>query len=260
MKQILYSPLEQFIIYPVLQIFTFNLDFSTSNFTLIFFFLTLVLFFIFKKMNFLERSFMNRDLFNEGIFFNPLNYIYNITISVASDLIGKNKYFFIFLPSILAAHSIVLFFNVLGLLPHAMTISSHFIAAFSVSFFYFSLLNLFAIIKHKEKISLIFLPGNLSLTLLILLVPIEFLSYFFRPISLAIRLFANMMAGHILLKVIYGFMLTFYASFDIFTILGVLSNVCFVLLGLLETAVAAIQAIIFIVLLCVYLRELIDLG
>ena len=105
----------------------------------------------------------------------------------------------------------------------------------------------------------LFFPQGTSFALGFLLVPIELISYIFKPISLSIRLFANIMAGHTLLKVICGFI---YKSFKIetFIILNILPFLIISILFVLECFVALIQSYVFFILLCIFLKDIINLS
>ena len=105
----------------------------------------------------------------------------------------------------------------------------------------------------------LFLPSGTALGLAFLLVPIELVSYIFKPIALATRLFANMMAGHILLKVIAGFAYTLMGSTGIFFILHYVPLLILIPLFWLELGVAIIQSFVFAILICIYLNDSIDL-
>jgi F-type H+-transporting ATPase subunit a len=105
----------------------------------------------------------------------------------------------------------------------------------------------------------LFIPSNTSFGLALLLVPIELLSYVFKPISLGVRLFANLMAGHTLLKVIVGFSWSMLLLEDFFAILHVIPLLILVLLMGLELGVALIQAYVFTILTCIYLNDAINL-
>src|SRR6056300_1241496 len=113
--------------------------------------------------------------------------LYEISLQLLFDNINKDgeKYF----PFISVIFTFVLFSNLIGLIPYSFTTTSHIIF----------------IQKHKFHMLSLFIPSNTSFGLALLLVPIELLSYIFKPISLGVRLFANLMAGHTLLKVIVGF-------------------------------------------------------
>jgi len=120
------------------------------------------------------------------------------------DNIGKKKGGFFF-PLIFSLFFFILSLNTIGLIPYSFTLTSHLIVTFALSLFLFIGLNIICIQIHGLEFFSLFLPQGTSFFLALLLVPIELISYFFKPISLSIRLFANMMAGHTLLKVIVGF-------------------------------------------------------
>lgn len=105
----------------------------------------------------------------------------------------------------------------------------------------------------------LFIPSNTSFGLALLLVPIELLSYIFKPISLGVRLFANLMAGHTLLKVIVGFAWSMLLLEDFLSVLHILPLLILVLLMGLELGVALIQAYVFTILTCIYLNDAINL-
>lgn len=249
----MYSPLEQFNI--------LNNGFLSNHMYMLILVLLVVSLFLINTLASLKNSFFQKNFFittNSSI--NFFNYSFAGIFQLISDIITSKKYFYALLPILFTGHAIILFFNLFGLIPFAMTISSQFISTFTVSFLLFVFINIFGIVKHKLSFALLFLPGNMPMTLLLLLVPIEMLSFFFRPISLAIRLFANMMAGHILLKVVYGFVLHFAHGLNLFTTLGFIANGFLIILTLLETAVAFIQALIFTILIAVYIQEMINVG
>ena len=101
----------------------------------------------------------------------------------------------------------------------------------------------------------LFIPANTSFGLALLLVPIEFISYIFKPISLGVRLFANLMAGHTLLKVIVGFSWSMLLIEDLLSVVHVVPLLILVVLMGLELAVAFIQAYVFTILTCIYLND-----
>ena len=105
----------------------------------------------------------------------------------------------------------------------------------------------------------LFIPANTSFGLALLLVPIEFVSYIFKPISLGVRLFANLMAGHTLLKVIVGFSWSMLLLDDLLCLLHVFPLIILVILMGLELAVAFIQAYVFTILTCIYLNDGVNL-
>jgi len=113
---------------------------------------------------------------------------------------GSNYFAFVFI-----LFMFVLLSNLIGLIPYSFTITSHLIVTFSLALTVFIGVNIICAKEHGMHMISLFLPTGTSLGLALLLVPIEFVSYMFKPISLGVRLFANMMAGHTLLKVIAGF-------------------------------------------------------
>ena len=132
------------------------------------------------------------------------------------------KYF----PFIASLFTFILFNNLIGLVPYSFTITSHLIVTFTLSFTIFIAMLIICVKKHKLNMLSIFLPANTSFGLALLLVPIELISYIFKPISLGVRLFANLMAGHTLLKVIVGFswsMLLLEEFLSLFHIIPLLS-------------------------------------
>ena len=200
----LYTPLEQFQIILLYSIKLFCFDFSITNlvlvnFLVLLFFGAIVIFFSSNVLHLKETSF----------FFIPSTWqvlvegLYEVSSQLLFDNINKDgeKYF----PFISVIFTFVLFSNLIGLIPYSFTITSHLIVTFTLSFSIFVGINIICIQIHKFHMLSLFLPSNTSFGLALLLVPIELLSYIFKPISLGVRLFANLMAGHTLLKVIVGF-------------------------------------------------------
>lgn len=110
-----------------------------------------------------------------------------------------------FFPYVFTLFVFVLTLNLIGLVPYSFTVTSHLIVTFALALTTFIGINIICASKHGKNIFSLFLPAGSALPLAPLLIPIEVVSYIFRPISLSVRLFANMMAGHTLLKVIVGF-------------------------------------------------------
>lgn len=129
--------------------------------------------------------------------------MFEVTTQLVSDIImtDNERYY----PIICLLFNFIFFSNLFGLLPYSFTITSHLFVTFFLSFSVFIAINIITIQKYKMKIFSLFLPSNTTFFLALLLVPIEFISYIAKPISLGVRLFINLMAGHSLLKVIIGF-------------------------------------------------------
>jgi len=138
--------------------------------------------------------------------------------------------------------------NLLGMLPYAFTFTSQVIVTFGLAMGVFCVVTIAGIVKHKGKFFSLFFPKGAPFMLAPILIPIELLSYLSRPISLSIRLFANMMAGHTMLKVFAGF--TVALGF-----LGVAPLAINVALTAFECLVAVLQAYVFTILTCLYLHD-----
>ncbi len=153
-----------------------------------------------------------------------------------------------FLPLVFSLFVFILFGNLVGMLPLSFTFTSHIIVTFSLAAFVFLLTTVLGIARHGFRFLGLFVPSGVPKPLLFLMTPIEIISYLSRPVSLSLRLFANMVAGHIMLKVFAGFVF----------FLGVFGIAPFVVTGLLtafEFLVAFLQAYVFAVLTCLYLHD-----
>jgi F-type H+-transporting ATPase subunit a len=157
-----------------------------------------------------------------------------------------------YFPFLFTLFMFVLMGNLLGMVPWSFTFTSHIIVTFALAALVFVGVTLIGIFRHGLHFLKLFVPHGVPLILLFLLVPIEILSYFIRPFTLSIRLFANMMAGHTMLVIFAGFV----GALGIFGI-GPLAMDVF--LVLLEFLVAALQAYVFVILSCLYLRDAIHL-
>jgi F-type H+-transporting ATPase subunit a len=161
---------------------------------------------------------------------------------------GAEPYF----PFVFTLFMFVLFANFLGLIPYSFTVTSHIIVTFALAAIVFIGVTIIGFVKHGAHFLRLFVPEGVPVVLLFLLVPIELLSYFIRPFTLSIRLFANMLAGHTMLAIFGGFA----ASIGLLAIFPTLINVG--LIGL-EALVAALQAYVFAILTCLYLRDALHL-
>lgn len=160
-----------------------------------------------------------------------------------------------FFPLIFSVFLFLLSINLIGIIPYSFTITSHIIATFSFSLFIMLGIAIITIKRHKFNSACLFMPNGTVVLLGLLLIPIEIISYVFKPVSLAIRLFANMMAGHTLLKVIASFAYTLMKSSGLLFLLHFVPLLLLLPLFILEFAVAVIQAYVFCILLCIYLNE-----
>ena len=175
---------------------------------------------------------------------------YEFISNMVSDNIGdKGRKFF---PLIFTLFTFLLFGNMLGMLPYSFTFTSHIIVTFVLAMFIFLLVTLLGIFIHGFKFIGLFVPKGVPMIMLPLMIPIEIISYLSRPISLSVRLFANMMAGHTMLKIFAGFIV----PLGIFGIAPLMVDVA---LTALEVLIAFLQAYVFTILTCLYLNESINL-
>src|SRR5205807_8281722 len=135
-----------------------------------------------------------------------------------------------------------------GMIPYSYTVTSQIVVTFALAAVVFVGVTIIGIVRHGFHFLRLFVPQGVPPVLLLLLVPIELLSYFIRPFTLAIRLFANMLAGHTMLAIFAGFA----ASIGVFALFPTGINV--LLVGL-EFLVAVLQAYVFAILTCLYLNE-----
>ena len=176
---------------------------------------------------------------------------YTFVAKMISDTAGsKAKPYF---PFIFSLFMFVLFCNMVGMLPYSFTVTSHIIVTLILALFIFIAVTFIGFIKHGFKYLRIFVPSGVPAILLPLITVIEIISYLSRPVSLSVRLFANMMAGHTMLKVFGGFVVSL-------GILGGWLPLSFsVALTGLEILVAFLQAYVFAILTCIYLNDALNL-
>ena len=180
---------------------------------------------------------------------------YSFVSKMISDTAGsKAKPYFSFIFSLFM---FVLFCNMFGMIPYAFTVTSHIIITFVLAGFIFIGVTIIGFIKHGFGYLKLFVPSGVPFVLLPLIVVIEIISYLSRPISLSVRLFANMMAGHTLLKVIGGFV--FVLGANSFIVGGILPLAFLIALTGLEIVIAFLQAYVFAILTCLYINDAIHL-
>jgi F-type H+-transporting ATPase subunit a len=158
-----------------------------------------------------------------------------------------------FFPFVFTLFMFILFANFLGLIPYAYTVTSQIVVTFALAAVVFIGVTIVGIVRHGLGFLRLFVPAGVPPVLLLLLVPIELLSYCIRPFTLAIRLFANMLAGHTMLAIFAGF------AASIGVVFGILPLGIDILLIALEVLVAALQAYVFAILACLYLSDSIHL-
>jgi len=233
------DPLHQFLISPIksLSIFGINISFTNSSlFMILSVFVILGLFFLSLRLS---------DIFPSR-FQILIEIIFSFVRDTVQGSLGKEG--MVHFPLILSIFLFILFGNLFGMIPFAFTFTSHIIVTFSLAIVVF-IIALVVEIRHKGLgFFSRFLPSGVPLLMIPVIVPVEILSFVFRPISLSVRLFANMLAGHIILKIFAGCTV-------MMGILGVIPLALNVVFMGFECFVAILQAYIFTVLSCAYLND-----
>jgi len=238
------NPLEQFTIKTLVPIQLGQVDASLTNAGL-FMVLTVAAILLFLSLS------MRQRLLVPGRWQSMAEISYEFIAGMIRDNVGSEgrKYF----PFIFSLFMFILFANLIGLIPYAFTFTSHIAVTFAMALVVFLGVTVIAIARHGLHFFSFFLPSGIPKVMAPVLVPIEILSYLSRPISLSIRLFANMMAGHTMMKVFAGFVVP----------LGILGGWAplsvDVALTAFEFLVAFLQAYVFTVLTCLYLNDAINL-
>jgi F-type H+-transporting ATPase subunit a len=164
-----------------------------------------------------------------------------------------------FFPLIFTIFIFIFFSNFFGLIPYSFTVTSHIIVTFAMALCVFAMVLAVGFWTHGFHFFSLFVPSGAPIWLLPLIVPIEIISFLTRPISLSVRLAANMLAGHTMLKVFAGFIVTMLGAGGFLAWLSIAPLLAGVAVTALEVLVAAIQAWVFALLTCIYLNEAIHL-
>ena len=174
---------------------------------------------------------------------------------VRSNVGSEGRRYF---PFIFSVFVFVLFTNMLGLIPYSYTVTSQIVVTFAMAAFIFVGVTLIGLMKHGLHF-LIFVPSGAPKALIPFLIIIEVISYFMRPVSLSVRLFANMLAGHTMLKVFAGLAVMLTSAGGAYMGMSVLPLAAIIGLTGLEILVAGLQAYVFTILTCMYLNDALHL-
>lgn len=179
---------------------------------------------------------------------------YEFIANMIRDNVGTEgrRYF----PFVFTLFMFVLFGNLLGMIPGAFTFTSHLAVTFALAAVIFVAVTIIGFARHGTHYFRMFFPHGAPLASAPILIPIELISYLSRPVSLSVRLFANMTAGHIILKIFAGFVVSLGAFY---LIPGIVPLAFLVALIALEFFVAFLQAYIFTILTCIYLNDAIHM-
>lgn len=175
---------------------------------------------------------------------------YEFIAGIIRETIGNEgrRYF----PIIFTLFLFILLGNMLGMVPYSFTFTSHIIVTFAMALTVFLAVTALGFVKHGLHFFSFFVPPGAPIFMWPLLIPIEIISYLSRPISLSVRLFANMLAGHMLLKVIAGFVVAL-------GVVGIIPLAVVIALTGLEILIAFLQAYVFTILTCLYIKDALDL-
>lgn len=238
------SPLAQFEIKKIQEINLAGYDVSFTNSSL-WMVITLLAITLFMSLG------MRKSALVPGRWQSMVEMSYEFIANMLHDTAGREgrKYF----PFVLALFMFVLTANLVGMTPYlGFTVTSHIAVTFAMAFFVFAGVTVIGLFTHGFKFFKLFVPQGAPLALMPLLVVIEIVSYLSRPISLSVRLFANMVAGHTMLKVFGGFVVAL-------GVFGFAPYLFIVALTGLELLVAFLQAYVFAILTCMYLNDALHL-
>ena len=164
-----------------------------------------------------------------------------------------------FFPFVFTLFIFVIFANVMGLVPYSFAVTAQIAVTFTLALLVIGIVIVYGLIRHGTHFLGLFVPKDVTPVLLLILVPIEVISFISRPISLSVRLFANMLAGHITLKVFGAFVASLLGA-GAFAVIAPLPLALTVILTAFELLVAVLQAYVFAILTCVYLNDAIHPG
>jgi F-type H+-transporting ATPase subunit a len=244
------SPVEQFTIKTLYDINLMGIDVSFTNASL-FMFLS-----IFCSIGFLYFGVRKQSLIPNRIQC-LVEMSYEFVANMVKENAGKGSQ--AYFPFVFTLFMFILFGNLLGMIPYSYTFTSQIAVTFTLAAIIFVGVTLIALFKHGFKFFTYFFPSGVPIALAPLLIPIEIISYFIRPISLSVRLFANMLAGHTMMKVFAGLIIMMGSAGGLLKIGAVLPLLAVIGLTGLEFLVAALQAYVFSILTCMYLHDAIHL-
>lgn len=256
-RQLAAGPMEQFEIHPIFPFAFGGVDLAFTNSTL------WMWIGVGATLLFFLMATRNRALI-PGRLQSAAEVVYEFVADMVRGAIGPEgmKFF----PYVFTLFIYILIANLLGLFPsipglsHTFTTTSHIAVTFGLAMLTITIVIVYGFYKNGLGFLKLFVPSGVPIWLLPLIVLIEFVSFLSRPISLAIRLFANMLAGHIILKVFAGFIISLLAAGGVVSVLSIFPFAGTVAITLLEILVAFLQAYVFAILTCIYLNDAVHAG
>lgn len=239
----MHNPLDQFKIIDLFHITIGSWDISFTN-SALFMLIALLVSIIFMYLGTRRADIIPKRMQS------ATEMLWNMTSNMVSSTSGDSGVKFV--PFIFTLFLFILICNLLGMVPYSFTVTSHIAVTFGLAIFIFISITLIGFIKHGTHFLSLFLPSGTPIIMAPLMIFIELFAYLARPVSLSIRLAANMTAGHIILKILAS-MVIMSGIFGIlpFTLLTILSG--------FEIFIAVLQAYIFTILSCVYLSDALNL-
>ncbi len=236
-----HNPLSQFEVRKIfdLQIGSLDVSFTNSSLYMVLATMCAIIFMIFATK---KKSMV------PGRLQNIAEIVYNCIADMVKTSIGNegNKFF----PLIFSFFMFILLCNAIGITPYSFTVTSHLVVNFALAMIAFLTITIFAIVRNGFGGFLhMFLPSGVPMIMAPMIFMIEFFSYLIRPITLSVRLFANIVAGHVLLKVVAGFIVSLGLLF------GFAPMIFAVVMTGFEIFVAVLQSYIFVMLICAYLGD-----
>lgn len=245
------SPMEQFEVRPIVSLHVGNLDISFTNASL-WMCIVVAVAALFLTIGASPRRLVPTRM--QSI--TEMSYVFvSDMIQSAAGTEGLK-----FFPFVFTLFMFVLFSNVIGLFPliHPFTVTSHIVVTFALALFVFLMVIVVGLARHGLHFFSIFAP-NVPLPMLVLLIPIEIVSFLARPISLSVRLFANMLAGHTMLYVFGTFVIGLATAGGVLSLISVAPLAAIVAVAALEFLIAFLQAYVFAILTCIYLNDALNL-
>ena len=239
-----HSPLEQFEIKPLVDLNLFGYDVSFTNSSL------MMIVALGLIVGFMTYAMRNRALIPDRLQ-SVAEITYDYVANIVKGVLGEDgmKYF----PWVFSLFIFILTLNLLGMIPGNFTVTSHIIVTFALAAMVWLTATIIGFMKHGIGYLRLFVPAGVPWWLMPVIVPIELISYFIRPISHSVRLFANMMAGHTMLKVFAGFAVSLPWW-------GKIAPAGFMVAFTgLEFLVAFLQALVFTLLTCIYLNDAVNM-
>ena len=257
----MFSPLEQFEVNSLIALPLFGEDISEK-----------IVFVLFSNMNLFTLIVVSVILLFYRYLSKHTYLVPNITIQAFSEKIigfikslvrentaAKYRILMVFVPYVLTVFAFILTSNFVGMVPYSFTVTSSLAITLAIASASFIGINIFGARIHGLGFFALFLPPGCPIFISPFIILIETVSYVARVLSLAIRLFANMMAGHTLLKILAGFAWQMLGSGGIWLVIGLAPIAIISAVSVLELAVAFLQTYVFTVLICLYIKDAAEL-